>query len=203
MKNIAEKELLRMQKLQKNIIFDRANIKKEDDKINNQETANKNKHKNNIQQKLKFIKKNKKKKVIIGAHKVLQQIDFEQDGLYFVIFILSIMADIATFIIGTGEAIPIIGGLISGAVEVQIIGWTAVIGFLYILNGHYKKRKVMMKIAVTLGFDFIELIPVATILPGFIGSFIINYGIVLYGRAIEVDNKQKTIIENKKTKTIF
>lgn len=200
MKKIAEQELLRMQNLQKSVVTD-AISKRRKQKANDLEINNRDRYRNNIRQKLKFTKK--KKNLIVGPHKILQQIDLQQDGLYFVIFILSIGADIVTFIIGMAEAIPIVGGLIAGVAETQIIGWMAVIGLLYIMNGHYKKRKAIIKIAVTLGFDFMELIPMAAVLPGFIGSFLINYGIVLYGRAIEVNNKQKTIIDNNKTKEIF
>ena len=53
------------------------------------------------------------------------------------------------------------------------------------MNGHYKRKRAILKIAVLMGFSFMELMPIVTALPGFIGSFVINYAIVLYGRTVD------------------
>ena len=120
---------------------------------------------------------------------VMSKIDWSNDGLYFVVFLVSVVGDVGTMVIGSVESIPA-GGWILGAVfglatRTFVLGVSAVIALLYLINGHYKRRMAIMKIAVLMGFSFLELMPIATALPGFIGSFVINYAIVLYGRAMD------------------
>ena len=141
---------------------------------------------------------------------IMQQMGKEGDGIYFMVFVLSVVADVLTLGVGAVQAIPLVGwilGLVMGVpTEMWIIGTQAVIVLLYIINGHYKERKVAMKVAVTMGFGFLELIPIATALPGFVGSFLINYTLVLQGRVAKEmlkKNKGSVIIINKNRRSIF
>ena len=127
---------------------------------------------------------------------MMSKIDWSNDGLYFVVFLVSVVGDIGTMAIGSVEAIPgggwILGVVAGVATRTFVLGVSAVIALLYMMNGHYKRRMAIMKIAVLMGFSFLELMPIVTALPGFIGSFIINYAIVLYGRSMdEILNKTK------------
>jgi hypothetical protein len=108
--------------------------------------------------------------------KGLKKVGFGEDGLYLIIFLVSILADLATLVIGW---IPIGGQLV-------VLTFSVVINLLYLINGHYAKTKVMMKIMVTLGFSIAELIPVISELPGFIGAFLINYALVVYSRKVDM-----------------
>ena len=137
----------------------------------------------------KFSNAKKKISKINVVTNILSKIDWSNDGLYFVVFMVSVIGDIGTMAIGAVQAIPGVGwalGAVFGmATESFVFMISAIIMLLYIMNGHYKRRKVIIKIAVLMGFSILELIPIATALPGFVGSFIINYAIVLYGRAMD------------------
>jgi hypothetical protein len=134
-----------------------------------------------------FDKARKKISKINAVTNVASKINWSNDGLYFVVFMVSVIGDVGTAAIGaaesaTGGIIAVIFGL---QAEMFVIGTSATIMMLYIMNGHYKRKRAVLKVAVLLGFTFTELMPVVTALPGFVGSFIINYIIVLYGRTVD------------------
>ena len=118
---------------------------------------------------------------------VASKINWGEDGLYFVVFAISIVGDVGTAAFGAAEGAT--GGLVAvflGAqMEMFVVGISVTIWMLYLMNGHYKKRRAAMKVMVLLGFTFSELMPIVSALPGFIGSFVINYAMVLYERSIE------------------
>jgi hypothetical protein len=137
-------------------------------------------------------------KVAMKPWGLLKQMGKEGDGVYFTVFVLSITADLATFVTGAIGSIPVAGWLFdffaSGGVFLIKVFFMTVIVTLYVLVGHYKNthkaKRVIQRIAVTMGFDFMELIPVVAVLPFFIASFLINYGMVLYSRAMEAEEKR-------------
>jgi hypothetical protein len=132
-------------------------------------------------------------KVATKPQNLLKQMGKEGDGTYFMIFVFSVVADLATFVTGSIGSIPVAGWLFdfiaSGGVFLIKMFFITVITTLYVLVGHYKNthraKRIIQRIAVTMGFDFMELIPVVAVLPFFVASFLINYGLVLYGRAVE------------------
>ena len=133
--------------------------------------------------------------------RVMRQIGKDGDGLYLVIGMISLIMDVTTFISGGVEGvvtaitgwIPFVGQVVAGTaiavitrdITAVIIGAGAVNWLLYLLAGHYKHRRKFMKIAVLVGFEFTELMPIASALPGFVASFLINYFMVLTDRAME------------------
>jgi hypothetical protein len=137
----------------------------------------------------KFSKARKKSSKINAVTNVASKIDWSNDGLYFVVFLVSVIGDIGTAMIGAVQSVPgggwVLAVVFGVATQTFVIMISVIIMVLYLLNGHYKRRMAIMKIAVLMGFSFLELMPIATALPGFIGSFIINYAIVLYGRVVE------------------
>ncbi len=132
--------------------------------------------------------------------RVMRQIGKDGDGLYLVIGMISLIMDVTTFISGGAEGvvgwIPFIGQVaataIAGYMTTIIIGAGAVNWLLYLLAGHYKHRRKFMKIAVLVGFEFTELMPIASALPGFVASFLINYFMVLTDRAMEEIKNEET-----------
>ncbi len=165
-----------------------------------------------IAQDIKKIKENAqagKLAKIRNAHKAVKSVDSyvkpltrpwgltkymgkEGDGIYFVIFILSVIFDLISIIFGgvSGAVswIPVVNGLAEGANMGLVFLANAVIVPLYLLAGHYKRTmagRQFMKIVAQFGFSFLELLPGVAILPGFIGAFLINYWLVLYSRAVE------------------
>ncbi len=124
---------------------------------------------------------------------LLKYVDLQKDGIYFVIFFLSILADLITLaeaIVSASLAVIPFGGwvldaLFSAPFELLVIAFSVVIAILYLLAGHYKTRKKALRIFSVLGFDLLEMVPLLSVLPGFTISFIINYLSVLAVRAKE------------------
>ncbi len=129
----------------------------------------------------------KKISKINAVTNIASQVNWSEDGLYFIVFLVSVIGDVGTAAIGVAESST--GGLIAVVLGVQMEMFVLMISVtvmvLYILNGHYKKRRAVIKIAVLMGFTFTELMPIVTALPGFVGSFIINYAMVLYDRSMQ------------------
>ncbi len=134
-----------------------------------------------------FGKVRKKISKINAITNVASKINWGEDGLYFVVFMISVVGDVGTAAFGVAEGAT--GGLVAvflGAqMEMFVVGISVTIWLLYLMNGHYKKRRAAMKAMVLLGFTFSELMPIVSVLPGFVGSFIINYAMILYERTIE------------------
>ncbi len=114
------------------------------------------------------------------------------DGVYFVIFIFSVIFDLISVVTGglSGAVSWIPGVDIAGeAGNLWLVAFAnAVIVPLYLLVGHYKRTladRQFIKVVAQFGFSFLELLPGIAILPGFIGAFLINYWLVLYSRAVE------------------
>ncbi len=116
----------------------------------------------------------------------------EGDGVYFVIFIFSVIFDLISVVTGgLSGAVSWIPGIdIAGeAGNLWLVAFAnAVIVPLYLLVGHYKKMpggRGFGKVLAQFMFSFLEMIPGISILPGFIMMFLINYWLVLIGRAVE------------------
>ncbi len=114
------------------------------------------------------------------------------NGIYFVIFMLSVIFDLISIVSGgvSGAVswVPVVNSLVEGANVGLVFLANAVIVTLYVLAGHYKKTlagRQFMKVVAQFGFSFLELLPGIAILPGFIGAFLVNYWLVLYSRAVE------------------
>lgn len=194
----SEKELQRLEKLRGDVAKEAAEKKYSEQKMKAMKLAD-DKFRGNLKSDgrvqplrksdTKFDRARKKISKINAVTNVVSKIDWNNDGLYFVVFLVSIVGDAGTTVIGAVEAIPgggwILGVVFGVATRTFILGISAVIALLYLMNGHYKRRMAIMKIAVLMGFSFLEMMPIATALPGFIGSFIINYAIVLYGRVMD------------------
>ena len=158
----------------------------------------------------KFDKARKKISKINAVTNVVSKINWGEDGLYFVIFAISIVGDVGTAAFGLAEGAT--GGLatvfLGAQMEMFVVGISVTIWLLYLMNGHYKKRRAAMKAMVLLGFTFSELMPIVSALPGFIGSFVINYAMVLYERSMEdalarkgmAGNAYKVVFDRKQGK---
>ena len=151
-----------------------------------------------------FDRARKKISKINAVTDTISKVNWSEDGLYFVVFFISVVGDLGTAIIGLAEGVT--GGLIALLFGLQldlfVFGISFTIMMLYILNGHYKKRRAAMKAMVLLSFTFVELMPIVTALPGFIGSFVINYAMVLYERTVE-DSLTRNKLKGKEIKIGF
>jgi hypothetical protein len=152
---------------------------------------------------------------VVSPGEMLKQIDWGEDAIYFVIFLVSVLADIVTAIIGLSMGliqtavaiIPFVGVALDVAltwltkdmVSGTVILFEVVIAVLYIYAKHFKEGKIFLKIATLIGFDFLEMIPLLSLLPGFMASFFINYGAVLYYRALKEAYQQgeEVVTEDK------
>jgi len=131
-------------------------------------------------------------KLLVKPWTLAKYMGGEGDGVYFVIFIFSVIFDLISVITGgLSGAVSWMPGVdvISEAGNLWLVAFAnAVIIPLYVLAGHYKKTlagRQFMKVVAQFGFSFLELLPGIAILPGFIGAFLVNYWLVLYSRAVE------------------
>ncbi len=192
----SQREIERLNKLQKNVI--KEDVKK---RYSDRELEGMRRNSDKFRRDLKrdgraqplrnsdtaFDKARKKISKINAVTNTISKVNWNEDGLYYVVFLVSVIGDIGTAIIGLAEGAT--GGIVALLFGLQldmfVFGISVTIMLLYIMNGHYKRKRAILKIAVLMGFSFMELMPIVTALPGFIGSFVINYAIILYGRTTD------------------
>ncbi|HHX58942.1 MAG TPA: hypothetical protein GX706_04245 [Candidatus Moranbacteria bacterium] len=103
----------------------------------------------------------------------IQEIDIGQDGIYFGIIMISIIADIFTIFPGEGN--------------IMAIFFAVLIWILYTLTGDFfGGKKINLKLGTNLGTGFFETFaPGLNALPAFTGAAILSYILVLAERAEE------------------
>ena len=101
----------------------------------------------------------------------IQEIDIGQDGIYFVIIMISIIADVFTIF-------PVVGSIMA-------IFFAVLIWMLYALTGDFfGGKKISLKLGTNLGAGAFEtLVPGLNVLPAFTGAAIFSYILVLADRA--------------------
>ena len=140
---------------------------------------------------------------------MMRKVRLENRGWYLAAFIASVVADIATAIfglaLGVGSAVPVVGWiadiLAKGMFNFVVLFFIILILMIYWFAGHYKRRRkgmILLRVSIQGGASFVELLfPLLEALPMFTASFVVNYLLALYGRAVEVMEE-----ESKKSKVV-